>query len=176
MHFYSIFLSFPFQGVHGNHFSHFHIIFDSLLFVSLPNTWKWAKNGPKMATVNNPNNDAVKREAWHEELAKGWGISNVGCRYMGFGLLHTYGSRVWNVSNLCVVVGWNPGSGNFGMVVGWNVEWSEWVIWVNGCGSAICWEQLIYYRSNICSYLSGSYNFWFQKINFIYSDEISCLR
>ena len=32
----------------------FHIIFDSLLFVSLPNTWKWAKNGPKMATVNNP--------------------------------------------------------------------------------------------------------------------------
>ena len=32
----------------------FHIIFDSLLFVSLPNTWKWAKNEPKMATVNNP--------------------------------------------------------------------------------------------------------------------------
>ena len=59
MHFYSIFLSFPFQGVQVVftvtifHII-FHIIFDSLLFVSLPNTWKWAKNGPKMATVNNP--------------------------------------------------------------------------------------------------------------------------
>ena len=45
-----IFLSFPFQGANGNHFSHH---FHSLLFVSLPNTQKWAENEfenePKMA-------------------------------------------------------------------------------------------------------------------------------
>ena len=58
MHFYSIFLSFPFQGVHSNHFSHhFSHHFWFPLFVSLPNTWKWAKTGPKMATVNNPITD-----------------------------------------------------------------------------------------------------------------------
>ena len=61
MHFYSIFLSFPFQGhgVHGNHFSH-HFWFPFVCFsakymkMSQKWVWKWAKNGPKMATVNNP--------------------------------------------------------------------------------------------------------------------------
>ena len=43
MHFYSIFLSFPFGSSRVFTVTIFHIIFDSLLFVSLPNTWNWAK-------------------------------------------------------------------------------------------------------------------------------------
>ena len=33
----------------------FHIIFWSILIILMQNMWKWAENGPKMATVNNPN-------------------------------------------------------------------------------------------------------------------------
>ena len=52
MHFPIIFLNFPFWSVHGKHFSHH--------FVPLPNTQKWPKNGPRMATVNNPANNIMR--------------------------------------------------------------------------------------------------------------------
>ena len=63
MHFCSIFLKFPSQGVHSNHFSchfSFHFSFPFVCFsakytkMSRKWVWKWAENGPRMATVNNP--------------------------------------------------------------------------------------------------------------------------
>ena len=61
MHFYSIFPKFVFQGFHGNHFSHhfshhfwFSFVCFSAKYMKMSQKWVWAKNGPKMATVNNP--------------------------------------------------------------------------------------------------------------------------
>ena len=53
MHFWTIFLNFSSQGFHCNFFFS-HAFFSAILFVPLPNRWKWAENGPRMATVNNP--------------------------------------------------------------------------------------------------------------------------
>ena len=60
--------------IFSHHFFHF------LLFVSLPNAQKWAENGPRMATVNNPNPllmAMLLRDYWSSVNARsGWVTSS----------------------------------------------------------------------------------------------------